>query len=109
MPFICALFGPLFITIITEMLVLFLWREKKLRIYALSIFINIITNLSLNIILSYANPRCYYGIIGSLEAVIVFIEAFAYNLIYKNLKKSFIISLLCNITSFTAGILLLWN
>ena len=96
----------LIITIITELLVLLVKREKNYRVYLLSIPINIITNISLNIGIQFINSESYYLIVGILEVIIVFIEASGYNLIYKDYKKSLRVAFLCNVASYLLGFIL---
>lgn len=97
----------LIITIISELLILLVQKESNYKIYLLSIVINIITNVSLNIGIQFINPKHYYLIVGLLEVLIVFIEAILYDFIYNDLKKSLRISCLCNIMSFLMGFILL--
>lgn len=97
----------LVITIIVEMIVLLLIREHQYRIYLISIFINIFTNISLNIMIQFINPKYYYFIVFGLEVMIILIESFGYHLVYRNYKRALIVSLLCNLASFLVGLLLI--
>jgi hypothetical protein len=97
----------LIITIILELLMLLVQREKNYRVYLFSILINIITNVSLNIGIQFVEPGYYYLVVTILEALIVLIEAASYFLIYKDFKKSLRISLVCNLTSFLIGLILI--
>lgn len=96
----------LIITIIIELLMLFVLGEKNYKIFLLSILINIITNISLNIGIQFINPQYFYVLVGILEVVIAFIEAAGYNLIYKDYKKSLRVSCLCNAASYLLGFVL---
>lgn len=97
----------LIITIIIELLMLFLQREKNYRIYLLSIVINVVTNVGLNIGLQFVKPGYYYLVVTLLEVLIIGIEAMAYFLIYKDFKKSLKTSLVCNLASFLVGLILI--
>lgn len=93
----------LIITIFIEILALLLQKEKNYKVYLLSIFINILTNISLNVGIQFINPNNYYLIVGILELIIVIIEASVYNLLYKDYKKSLRVAFLCNVSSYLLG------
>lgn len=97
----------LIITIIIELLMLFLLREKNYRIFLLSIVINVLTNVGLNVGLQFVKPGYYYLAVTLLEALIVGIEALAYCLVFKDFKKSLKISFACNLASFLIGLILI--
>lgn len=99
----------LVLTIITELLILILLKKEN-KILILSIFLNIITNLSLNLILQlFLDSKLIVYIITLfiLEVLILIIEALGYNIIIKNLKSSFYLSLTLNAISFITGLLIL--
>lgn len=97
----------LLITIIIELLVLVVLREKNYKVYILSVFLNLFTNLSLNVGIQFVNPKSYFLVVGILEVLIVLIEACGYNIIYKNYKKSLQVAVSCNIMSFLLGFIFL--
>lgn len=105
--FFFLILKALILTIVIELIVLLILRERNYKIYLLSIIINIITNVSLNIYVQFIDVRYYYLIITFLEILIVIIEAIGYNLIYKDYKKSLLIAFLCNIASYLLGLLLM--
>jgi hypothetical protein len=104
---ICFIAQALIITIVIELLMLFLQREKNYKIYLFSVLINVITNVSLNVGIQLVEPSYYYLVVTLSEAMIVLIEALAYFWICKDFKKSLRISLVCNLTSFLLGLILI--
>ena len=92
---------PLLTTIIVEEIVLLVFREKQIKMYVACLIVNIITNLSLNIILQFSSN--YYSMLIILEITVVIIEGFVYYLIKKDWKMAIILALVCNIMSFVVG------
>ena len=92
---------PLLTTIIVEEIVLLVFREKQIKMYVACLIVNIITNLSLNIILQFSSN--YYLMLVILEIAVVIIEGFVYYLIKKDWKMAIILALVCNIMSFVVG------
>jgi len=98
----------LMLTIIIEGIVIFLLKRKFIFVLY-SIIINIITNLSLNIIVSNClQSNLWIYIIGVviLEIVVLFAEVLMYNIIIKKFKESFILSLILNVISLSFGFLM---
>ena len=92
------------LTCLIEYGVLVCLYEKKKEILLLSIFLNALTNIPLNLM-----GICLdLGLMHILwaEFSIVLIEAVGYHCLLKNWKLSFLYSLLCNAISFFTGILL---
>ena len=98
------LIKALLITLVVELLMLFLLKERKIKIFIVCGIINIITNPILNIILQYTNH--YYLLLIILEIVIVIIEGIIYYLFKKDIKKAFMISLICNLASLLMGMII---
>ena len=92
---------PLLTTIIVEEIVLLVFREKQIKMYVACLIVNVITNLSLNIILQFSSN--YYLMLIILEIAVVIIEGFVYYLIKKDWKMTIILALVCNIMSFVVG------
>ena len=99
------------ITIILEWLVFFVAGIRDKRLW-LSIPINVVTNLSFNIFVTYVLKKMpqtdilfWLSIVG-LEIAIVFIEAFLYQLIKKD-RKNLLYSLIANTISAILGTLIL--
>ena len=91
----------LLITILSEELVLLIMNVKDSRLYLSLLIINIITNLSMNIILQFVSD--YYLWLYILEVCVFIIEGLVYLLITKDIKKAIIISLVCNVCSYLIG------
>ena len=91
----------LLITILSEELVLLIMNVKDSRLYLSLLIINIITNLSMNIILQFVSN--YYLWLYILEVCVFIIEGLVYLLITKDIKKAIIISLVCNVCSYLIG------
>ena len=91
----------LLITILSEELVLLIMNVKDSRLYLSLLIINIITNLSMNIILQFVSN--YYLWLYILEVCVFIIEGLVYYLITKDIKKAIIISLSCNLLSYIIG------
>lgn len=92
------------LTILIEGGVLWGLYEKRKDIIRFSVLLNILTNIPLNLL----NIYCSFGIRQMLiaEICIVLIEACGYFLLLKDVRKSFVYSLLCNAMSFFLGVLL---
>lgn len=99
----------LILTLIIELSILFILRFKDYKLYILSSIINIITNLSLNYYLEntiFKTLTIYVIVVIILEITVVFIETLLYMIYFKKFKKSFLISLLLNASSFLLGLLI---
>ena len=99
--FILNILPYLILTIVSEELCLFIMKEKKVHIYIVCLVMNIFTNLSLNIILQFCNN--YYLFLFVLEVVVYLFEFFIYLLVSKEMKKSFIYSIILNFISLLFG------
>lgn len=106
-PYFKNMMIALSITILSELLILLLWKEKRKSLYFISIIMNIITNVSFNFILLYVPIQHENILIFLLEVGIVIIEMLGYQILYNNLKKSFTISLLANLASYIIGMILM--
>ncbi len=93
----------LLITVLSEELVLLIMNVKDSRLYLSLLIINIITNLSMNIILQYVSN--YYLWLYILEVCVFIIEGLVYLLITNDIKKAIIISLICNVCSYLIGLI----
>lgn len=91
-------------TLIIELLVLYLQKEKNYKVFILAFLINTITNVSLNITLTLIDNKLYYVILIIMEIGAFIIEALAYFFIYKDFKKALRVSLLCNLASYLVGL-----
>lgn len=99
------------LTVAIEIFVLLILGEKNINVYIASIIINLITNVPLNIFLylySFKDIVVYYWVLISLEIFIFIIEGFMYYIVIKNYRRSFLYSLLANLTSFAFGNIILY-
>ena len=90
-------------TILIELAVLWLLREKRRKVLLASVAINVLSNVPLNLYLLYVASGIKEIIIG--EVIVVVVETLWYLCFVKNLKQAFIYSLLCNAISFLLGVL----
>ena len=95
------------VTIFTELIVIVLLPKRTARLILLSIFVNIVTNISFNVGITYIPHEYDNLIVFGLEEVIVFVEALIYFVLIKDFRRSFVISLLCNLTSYLVGLALI--
>ena len=99
-----ALLTPLMATIILESLLLLYMREGRWQVLAVSVVLNILTNVPLNaFVMAYRVTYPLY-LIG-LECVVVIIEFIGYWLVLHDRNKAFRYSLLCNMFSALTGCL----
>jgi hypothetical protein len=99
----------LILTLIIELSILFILRFKDYKLYILSSLINIGTNLSLNYYLEntiFKTLTIYVIVVIILEITVLFVETLLYMIYFKKFKKSFLISLLLNASSFLLGLLI---
>ena len=96
----------LLLTVSIEVGVLWLMREKRTDVLWSAVVVNILTNLPLNLCLSYIHGGWTAIAIG--EALVVLIEAIWYRFFTSSWKLGVIYSVLCNAVSFLCGLLLQW-
>ena len=99
----------LILTLIIELSILFILRFRDYKLYILSSLINIGTNLSLNYYLEntiFKTLTIYVIVVIILEITVLFVETLLYMIYFKKFKKSFLISLLLNASSFLLGLLI---
>lgn len=92
-------------TILIELAVLLLLRERSRRVLASSVVVNVLTNIPLNLYVNYVSNSLLAILCG--ELVVVLVEALWYYLFLGNLSRSFVYSFLCNAISFLTGLLIL--
>ena len=90
-------------TIMIELVVLLLLRERRRLVLGSSVIINILTNIPLNLYVVYIDSSMLTIVIGELLVVVV--EALWYYLFLRVLSRAFIYSFLCNAISFLTGLL----
>lgn len=100
---------PLILTIVIEIICLLL-LQKDDKIILTSVLLNIVTNLTLNFILHFVLDSkliIYISLVVILEACVLIVESLIYNIYLKNIKQSFLLSLILNATSFTLGLIIM--
>lgn len=91
------------LTILIELGVLWLLMERRRKVLALSVVINVLTNVPLNLVVMHVGYSTMTVLIGELLVFIV--EALWYLIFIKDIRKASIYSLLCNAVSFLIGLL----
>jgi len=91
-------------TILIELVVLLLLRERRRLVLGSSVIINILTNIPLNLYIFYIDSSMMTIVIGELLVIVV--EALWYYLFLRVLLRAFIYSFLCNAICFLTGLLL---
>lgn len=106
LPFSLPLLYALVATIVIEACVLLAIRERRWQVVGISVVMNIMTNLPLNLFL-LANPALHTSLpvqIG-LECGVVVVESMLYFLVLHDGRKAFSYALLCNAISYLSGLL----
>ena len=97
------------LTVLLEMIVLMIFREKRIKVYIASIIINSLTNVPLNLFLltyHFCNDWYYIITLISLELIIIVIEVLLYYFVIKDKKRSIIYGVFCNLYSFLIGLII---
>ena len=90
-------------TILIELVILLLLRERRMLVLGSSVIINILTNIPLNLYVIYIDSSIMTIVLGELLVVVV--ETLWYYLFLRVLSRAFIYSFLCNAISFLTGLL----
>ncbi|MBQ8656384.1 MAG: hypothetical protein IJ527_04950 [Prevotella sp.] len=98
------LMTALVLTVLIELGVLLTLRERRVTVLGMSVAANVVTNLSLNLWLSWYDAALVHILLA--EAIIVVVEAAAYRCVVRTTKQAAIYSILCNGVSFLTGELL---
>lgn len=99
-----ALITPLMATILIESLLLFYLHEKRWQVLAVSVLLNIFTNLPFNAFVMAYEVTAPHFFVG-LECLVVIVELFGYWLVLHDWRKAFKYSFLCNSFSALSGYL----
>ena len=91
------------LTVLIELGVLWLLMERRGRVLALSVVINVLTNVPLNMYVMHVGYSTKVILIGELLVFIV--EALWYLIFIRDIKKAVVYSFLCNAVSFLSGLL----
>ncbi len=91
------------LTILIELGVLWLLMERRRKVLALSVVINVLTNVPLNLVVMHVGYSTKTVLIG--ELIVFIVEALWYLIFIRDIRKALIYSLLCNAVSFLLGLL----
>ena len=91
------------LTVLIELGVLWLLMERRGRVLVLSVMVNVLTNVPLNLYVMRVGYSTKVILIGELLVFIV--EALWYLIFIRDIKKAVVYSLLCNAVSFLLGLL----
>lgn len=94
----------LIITILVELIVLYLLGIRRKDIFIALIGINLLTNPTMNFILELTPMQYDTVILIGLEILVVIIEGFLYYLLLRKIQQAFVISLVCNAASLVIGL-----
>lgn len=92
------------VTVLVEEGCLIIQRPKSHITYILCLIMNVITNMTMNVVLQLFSEN-YYLYLIIFEMLVVVVEGLLYHIFEKDINKSFRISLICNIGSFVFGML----
>lgn len=98
-----SLMATLLLTIIIELLVLRSLRERRADVLWSSVVVNILTNVTLNLFVTYVSNSVVVIIMS--EVFVVLIEALWYWYFVKQWHQAIVYSFLCNGISFLLGLL----
>lgn len=89
-------------TIQVELVVLLLLRERRKRVLASSVVVNVITNVPLNLYVYFIGNTIPTLLLG--EVIVILVETLWYYVFIRELSRSFTYSILCNAISFLTGL-----
>ena len=93
----------LILTVLIELGVLWLLMERRGKVLALSVVINVLTNVPLNLYVMHVGYSTKVILTGELLVFIV--EALWYLIFIRDIKKAVVYSFLCNAVSLLSGLL----
>lgn len=101
-----ALLYPLVATLVIEAVVLLCLGERRWQVLGLSVVVNVITNLSLNLWVMFGAADYPSALaIAAAELLIVLVEAVAYSWVTRSWRQALAYSLVCNAVSCLLGLL----
>ena len=96
---------PLIATIVIEALVLLLLRERRWQVLSMSVVMNIMTNLPLNLFVYFCLDTLTVPTIIALEGLVMAVEVFLFSLVTHNKRQAITYGVLCNLTSYLLGLI----
>lgn len=97
------LLSTLVLTIIIELGVLWMLRERRADVLCSSVVVNILTNIPLNLFLIYVTSSWPAWLAG--ELLVLLVETLWYRYFVGEWRRAFVYSALCNAISFLIGML----
>jgi len=91
-------------TIVIELVVLWMLRERRADVLGSSVVVNILTNIPLNLCLLYVSSSWMAVVVGG-ELLVLLVETLWYRYFVGEWRRAFVYSLLCNAISFLIGLL----
>lgn len=104
-PWSYNLIYPLIATMVIEAIVLLCFHERRWEVLSLSVVMNIVTNLPLNLVALFVLEDITIPMIILLEGIVFLVESWFYFLVTHSWRKSITYSLACNLTSYLSGVL----
>lgn len=99
-PIVYLLLYALVGTLVIELLVLLCLKERRWEVLGVALVMNLLTNLPLNLYLLTHFPDGYpLGVVIGLELGVVVVEAMIYWLVIREVRKSVLYALACNLAS----------
>ena len=103
--FVVWIFLPLIGTISIEWVMLLILGERRVNVFVASVLMNVVTNVSLNVCLSFSYHSTWTDVaIG--EVVVLVVETVWFWCVLRQWKKAAVYSFLCNAASFLLGLIL---
>ena len=103
-PLAYTLLYPLLATIVIEALVLLAWRERRWQVLSMSVIMNVLTNVPLNLLVLFCLPVLSIPMILVLEGAVILIETLLYLPVTHQFRQAFTYSLSCNVISYLLGL-----
>ena len=97
------LLSTLVLTIVIELGVLWMLRERRADVLCSSVVVNILTNIPLNLFLIYVTSSWPAWLAG--ELLVLLVETLWYRYFVGEWRRAFVYSALCNAISFLIGML----
>ncbi len=102
-PMMDNLLMALFITLFCEIFVILCYKHVNLKLLIIAFFTNIVTNISMNIILMNIKYQYMNQAIIIAEISVFILEALIYFMVTKKLKHALLLSLIANALSYSIG------
>lgn len=104
-PWADALLYPLIATLLIESLVLLLWGERRWQVLGMTVVMNVLTNVPLNLLALFVlgeGIEVWHVVV--LEGTVVMVEALLYRVVTRSWRRAIVYSLVCNLASYLLGL-----